>query len=61
MGNSMLVTFTMDDGSTLQLIGMITDVGESRIATDFVSLSGGKCGGSTLPVIYQMGELDRQN
>ena len=61
MGNRMLVTFTMDDGSTLQLIGMLTDVGESRIATDLVSLSGGKCGGGTIPVVYQMGELDRQN
>lgn len=61
IGNRMLVTVTMDDGSTLQLVGMLTDVGESRIATDVMSISGGKCGGGIIPVTHQMGELDRQS
>jgi hypothetical protein len=36
----------MDDGSTLEFIGSMTDATESKIATSLVLITGGQCGGS---------------
>jgi len=62
LGNEVNAAFTMDDGSTLVLIGTLTDASEAKIATDIVLIQGGHCGGNgTFPAIYQMPELDRQS
>ena len=63
VGNHVGAVFKMDDGSTLQFVGWLTDASESKIATDLVLIKGGQCGGngSTFPGVYQMPELDLQN
>jgi len=58
-GNVVNAAFTMDDGSTLNLQGALTDLTEGHIATSFVFVSGGKCG--TIPFAYQLAGLDRQS
>ena len=61
LGNEVSAAFTMDDGSTLELSGSLTDASESRIATNLVLLTGGQCGGSRPPFAYRLPELDRQS
>lgn len=58
-GNTVSAAFTMDDGSTLSMEGVLTDLTEGHIATSFVLVSGGKCG--TIPFAYQLAGLDRQS
>jgi hypothetical protein len=58
-GNEVVAQFTMDDGSTLGVIGTLTDPTESRIGASVLLVTGGKCGSS--PVFYQFSELDRQS
>jgi hypothetical protein len=60
LGNEIHAAFAMDDGSTLEFIGSMTDATESMIATSLVLITGGQCGGSRPPVAYRMQELDRQ-
>jgi hypothetical protein len=57
-GNQVVATFTMDDGSTLRLIGTLTDATEIRMAS-FVEVIAGQCG--KVPYIFQLTELDRQS
>jgi len=61
LGNNVHAQFAMDDGSTLDFTGTLTDASESQIATGIVLLMGGQCGGSLPPVAYRMAELDRVN
>jgi len=58
-GNEVVAQFTMDDASTLGVIGNLTDPTESRIGASVLLITGGKCGSS--PVFYQFSELDRRN
>ncbi|MBS1801688.1 MAG: hypothetical protein JSS95_17895 [Acidobacteria bacterium] len=60
LGNEVHAAFAMDDGSTLEFIGSMTDATESKIATNLVLITGGQCGGSRPPVAYRITELDRQ-
>ena len=59
-GNMVSANFTMDDGSTLTILGSLTDPSETRIATTVAVLHSGQCGGA-FPTIYQLPELDRQS
>jgi hypothetical protein len=58
-GNEVFAQFTMDDGSTVTVIGTLTDPTESSITPLFLMLQGGKCGFST--PFYLLSELDRQS
>jgi hypothetical protein len=58
-GNQVSATFTMDDGSTLSIIGSLTDATETRMTTNVAIVIGGQCG--TVPYIFQLPELDRQS
>jgi hypothetical protein len=57
IGNMVSARFLMDDGSTLSLLGPLTDVTEAHISTGFILVQGGNCGG---PAIFVPG-LDRQS
>lgn len=59
VGNLITATFGMDDGSTMTLIGTLTDASEAKIATSVVTIRDGQCGGSAFPVFYTMPELSR--
>jgi len=59
LGNRITATFAMDDGSTMALTGTLTDPSEAKIATSVVTIRDGQCGGSVLPVLYTMPELNR--
>lgn len=59
-GNRLLAEFTMDDGSTLSLLGTLTDSTEAHISTGVLLVTAsGKC--ATVPTIYQLSGLDRQS
>jgi hypothetical protein len=58
-GNMVHAAFLMDDGSTLNLLGSLTDVTEGHIATNLPLVTGGKCGGIT--TVIQLPGLDRQS
>jgi len=58
-GNEVFAQSTMDDGSTVTVIGTLTDPTESSITPLLLMLQGGKCGSS--PVYYVLSELDRQS
>jgi hypothetical protein len=58
-GNMVHAAFLMDDGSTLNLLGSLTDITEGHIATNLPLVTGGKCGGIT--TVIQLPGLDRQN
>jgi hypothetical protein len=58
-GNQVVAQFTMDDGSTLSILGTLTDATETRITTNVALVNGGQCG--TVPYIFQLPELDRQS
>jgi hypothetical protein len=55
-GNLVSATFMMDDGSTLRIIGAVTDSTETKIAS-LVSVTAGPCG----KVFFELPELDRQS
>lgn len=58
-GNMVVSTFTMDDGSTLNLSGALTDSTEAHISPVFLVVDGGKCG--TPPFFANLLQLDRQS
>jgi hypothetical protein len=58
-GNEIFAQFTMDDGSTVTVIGTLADPTESSITPLFLLLQGGKCESST--PFYVLSELDRQS
>jgi hypothetical protein len=43
-GNEIELSFVMDDGSMLVIVGSITDTTGSQINVGAVTLSGGRCG-----------------
>jgi hypothetical protein len=59
IGNMVSARFLMDDGSTLSLIGSLTDITEGHIATNFVLVTGGNCGG--ISKVISLPGLDRQS
>jgi hypothetical protein len=58
-GNMVDARFLMDDGSTLNLLGPLTDITEGHIATGIILVQGGNCGGPN-NIIFLSG-LDRQS
>jgi hypothetical protein len=58
-GNHVVAQFTMDDGSTLTILGSLTDATETSMTTNVAIVHGGQCG--TIPSIIQLPELDRQS
>jgi hypothetical protein len=58
-GNMVVATFTMDDGSTLNMSGSLTDSTEAHISTATFVVNGGKCG--TPPSFVHLVQLDRQS
>jgi hypothetical protein len=61
IGNMVSARFLMDDGSTLSLIGPLTDVTEGHISTGILLVQGGKCGGPNSTSIFVLPGLDRQS
>jgi hypothetical protein len=59
LGNEVDARFLMDDGSTLSLLGSLTDITEGHIATNFVLVTGGNCGG--IGKVIRLPGLDRQS
>ena len=57
IGNIVSARFLMDDGSTLNLEGPLTDVSEGHISTGIIPVQGGKCDGM---ILFVPG-LDRQS
>ena len=53
----------MDDGSTLSLLGWLTDVTEGHISAGDILVQGGNCGGPAngLPNVIIVSGLDRQS
>jgi hypothetical protein len=47
IGNMVDARFLMDDGSTLSLLGPLSDITEGHIATGIILVEGGNCGGLT--------------
>jgi hypothetical protein len=47
IGNLVSAIFLMDDGSTLNLVGPLTDVTEGHISTGLILVKGGNCGDPT--------------
>jgi hypothetical protein len=60
IGNMVSARFLMDDGSTLSLLGSLTDITEGHIATNLVLVSGGNCGVG-IGGFIQLPGLDRQS
>jgi hypothetical protein len=58
-GNNVYAQFIMDDGSTLTLIGTLTDTTGSHISVNFSQLIGNRCGST--PLFYLPSEFDRQS
>jgi hypothetical protein len=59
IGNMVNARFLMDDGSTLNLDGPLTDVTEGHISTGIILVQGGNCGGPTNVMVLP--GLDRQS
>jgi hypothetical protein len=59
IGNMVDARFLMDDGSTLSLLGPLTDITEGYISTGIILVEGGNCGGPTHAI--QLPGLNRQN
>jgi hypothetical protein len=60
LGNMVDARFLMDDGSTLNLLGSLTDITEGHFATNPVLVSGGNCGVG-IGGFIQLPGLDRQS
>lgn len=58
-GNMVVAVFTMDDGSTLNMSGSLTDSTEAHITTATFVVNGGNCG--TPPSFVHLTQLDRQS
>lgn len=58
-GNEVYAQFIMDDGSTLTLIGTLTDTTASHIAVNITQLIGNRCGST--PLFYLPPEFDRRS
>jgi len=58
-GDLVSATFTMDDGSTLRIIGAVTDATETRIATNVALVTAGQCG--KVSDLFELRELDRRS
>jgi hypothetical protein len=58
-GNMLHAAFLMNDGSTLNLLGSLTDITEGHIGTNLALVTGGNCGGIT--TVIRLPGLDRQN
>jgi hypothetical protein len=56
-GNMVSARFLMDDGSTLNLFGSLTDVTEGHLSNGIILVQGGNCAGSTIV----LPGLDRQS
>jgi hypothetical protein len=59
IGNMVSARFLMDDGSTLNLEGPLTDVTEGHISTGIILVLGGNCSGPTNTIVLP--GLDRQS
>jgi hypothetical protein len=59
IGNMVSARFLMDDGSTLSLLGPLTDVTEGHIFAGTILVQGGNCGGFTNAIVVP--RLDRQS
>jgi hypothetical protein len=59
IGNMVGARFLMDDGSTLSLLGPLTDITEGYISTGIILVEGGNCGGLTNAI--QLHGLNRQS
>jgi hypothetical protein len=59
IGNMVSAKFLMDDGSTLNLFGSLTDVTESHISTGIILVQGGNCADPTNTIVFP--GLDRQS
>jgi hypothetical protein len=59
IGNMVDARFLMDDGSTLSLLGPVTDVTEGYISTGIVLVQGGNCGSPTNAIF--LSGLNRQS
>ena len=57
-GNFVLANFDMDDGSKLQMLGTLLDVGAGKMSVAFVQVSAGGCGQLSS---FPMTEFDRQS
>jgi hypothetical protein len=57
-GNQVVASFSMDDGSTLRIVGTLTDSTEIRMTSRFL-VTAEQCG--TVPYSFQLRELDRQS
>jgi hypothetical protein len=58
-GNEVVAVFTMDDGSTVELMGTLTDPTEATILTNVLLVPAGPC--EKVPYLYQLPELARQS
>jgi hypothetical protein len=61
IGNMVSARFLMDDGSTLSLLGPLTDVTEGHISTGIILVQGGNCGGPNPTSAFVVPGLDRQS
>jgi hypothetical protein len=59
IGNMVDARFLMNDGSTLTVLGPLTDVTEGHISTGIILVQGGNCGGPTDDIVVP--GLDRQS
>jgi hypothetical protein len=59
IGNMVSARFLMDDGSTLSLLGPLTDVTEGHISAGLILVQGGNCGSFTNAIVVPV--LDRQS
>jgi hypothetical protein len=59
IGNMVSARFLMDDGSTLSLLGQLTDVKEGHISAGIILVQGGSCGSPTNAIVVP--GLDRQS
>jgi hypothetical protein len=58
-GNEVQAMFAMDDGTTLTVLGTLTDPTEARMAVTLFQPAAGKC--LNRSSVLQLSELDRQN
>jgi hypothetical protein len=61
LGNMVSARFLMDDGSTLSLVGPLTDVTEDHISAGVILVQGGNCGGPNPVASFLLSGLDRQS
>ena len=59
IGNMVSARFLMDDGSTLSLLGPLTDVTEGHISAGIILVQGGNCGSFSNAIVVP--GLDRQS